>query len=156
MKVFAPCFSLIFGFLIFVSLTVLHAQDITIDDEGDDAGNIELRIKYAYVQYKIPDYLIFTGSHLKFGITQRPWIDFKSTSMLTANSRYLVLKSIQFYLLFLSLWLVFSLSILTENVVVRKEVKNPKPPLLMLPFTLAGGPLNNGFLSPTSSCKEAI
>jgi len=77
MKVFAPCFSLIFGFLIFVSPTVLHAQDITIDDEGDDAGNIELRIKYAYVQYKIPDYLIFTDSHLKFGITQRPWIDFE-------------------------------------------------------------------------------
>ncbi len=58
-------------------LSVRYTQDITIDDEGDDAGNIELRIKYLFLQYKVPDVLIFTGNHLKFGIVQRPWIDFE-------------------------------------------------------------------------------
>jgi len=58
-------------------LSIRYTQDIAIDDEGDDAGNIELRIKYLFLQYKIPDVLIFTGNHLRFGITQRPWIDFE-------------------------------------------------------------------------------
>ena len=59
------------------NLSVRYTQDITIDDEGDDAGNIELRIKYLYIQYKIPDFTIFTDNHLRFGIVQRPWLDFE-------------------------------------------------------------------------------
>jgi len=59
------------------NLSMRYTQDITIDDQGDDAGNIELRIKYLYLQYKIPNYWIFTESRFKFGIVQRPWLDFE-------------------------------------------------------------------------------
>ncbi len=59
------------------NLSVRYTQDITIDDEGDDAGNIELRIKYLYVQYKVPDFWIFSHNRFKFGIVQRPWLDFE-------------------------------------------------------------------------------
>ena len=59
------------------NLLVRYTQDITIDDQGDDAGNIELRIKYLYLQYKIPDFWFVTNSRFKFGIVQRPWLDFE-------------------------------------------------------------------------------
>ena len=59
------------------NLSIRYTQDITIDDEGDDAGNIELRIKYLYVQYKIPAFWIFSHNRFKFGIVQRPWLDFE-------------------------------------------------------------------------------
>lgn len=59
------------------NLSARYTQDITIDDEGDDAGNIELRIKYLYLQYQIPNFWVFRKSHFKFGIVQRPWLDFE-------------------------------------------------------------------------------
>ncbi len=59
------------------NLLARYTQDITIDDEGDDAGNIELRIKYLYLQYRIPNFWVFRKSHFKFGIVQRPWLDFE-------------------------------------------------------------------------------
>ncbi len=54
-----------------------YTQDLTLDNEGKDAGNIELRIKYLYLRYHLPDVLFFTNNHLKFGISQRPWLDFE-------------------------------------------------------------------------------
>ncbi len=59
------------------NLSVRYTQDITIDNEGNDAGNVELRIKYAYLQYKFSDFLFFTNNRVRFGITQRPWIDYE-------------------------------------------------------------------------------
>jgi hypothetical protein len=59
------------------NLSVRYTQDITIDDEGDDAGNVELRIKYLYARYKVPSFWIFYDNKLKFGIIHRPWIDFE-------------------------------------------------------------------------------
>ena len=59
------------------NLSARYTQDITIDNQGNDAGNIELRVKYLYLQYKIPDFLFFTNTRLKFGIVQRPWLDFE-------------------------------------------------------------------------------
>ncbi len=59
------------------NLSVRYTQDITIDMEGNDAGNVELRIKYAYMQYKFSDFLFFTNNHIRFGITQRPWFDYE-------------------------------------------------------------------------------
>jgi len=59
------------------NLSVRYTQDITIDNEGADAGNVELRIKYAYMQYNLPDYLFFSNNHLRFGVTQRPWFDYE-------------------------------------------------------------------------------
>ena len=59
------------------NLSVRYTQDITIDAEGRDAGNVELRIKYLYAQYKLPAFWIFSDNKLKFGIIHRPWIDFE-------------------------------------------------------------------------------
>ncbi len=59
------------------NLSVRYTQDITIDDQGNDAGNIELRIKYLYLQYIVPSFWIFTDSRFKFGIVQRPWLGFE-------------------------------------------------------------------------------
>ncbi len=59
------------------NLSVRYTHDITIDNEGGDAGNIELRIKYLYARYAFPSFWIFTGSSVKFGIIQRPWIDYE-------------------------------------------------------------------------------
>ncbi len=54
-----------------------YTQDLTIDNEGNDAGNIELRIKYLYLRYHLPDVAFFTNNRIKFGISQRPWLDFE-------------------------------------------------------------------------------
>lgn len=51
--------------------------DITIDREGADRGNIELRLKYLYAQFSLNDFSIFTGSNIKVGLTPRPWIDYE-------------------------------------------------------------------------------
>ena len=59
------------------NLDFRYTQDLTIDDEGNDAGNIELRIKYLYLRYRLPDLKIFTDNYIKFGISQRPWLDFE-------------------------------------------------------------------------------
>ncbi len=59
------------------NLSVRYTQDITIDNEGGDAGNIELRIKYLYAQYGFPSFWIFTQNSVKFGIIQRPWIGYE-------------------------------------------------------------------------------
>jgi hypothetical protein len=54
-----------------------YTQDITIDDEGDDAGNVELRFKYCYLKTALPDLSFFTNSYFEVGLVHRPWIDFE-------------------------------------------------------------------------------
>jgi hypothetical protein len=54
-----------------------YTQDITIDDEGDDAGNVELRFKYCYLKAALPDVSVFTHSYVELGLVHRPWIDFE-------------------------------------------------------------------------------
>jgi len=54
-----------------------YTQDLTIDNEGKDAGNIELRIKYLYLRYRLPGLFFFRDNSIKFGISQRPWLDFE-------------------------------------------------------------------------------
>jgi hypothetical protein len=51
--------------------------DITIDTEGNDSGDIELRMKYLFVQFDIPDFWIFTDNNIKTGVVPRPWIDYQ-------------------------------------------------------------------------------
>ncbi len=51
--------------------------DITIDTEGNDSGDIELRMKYLFVQFEIPDLWIFTNNNFKTGVVPRPWIDYQ-------------------------------------------------------------------------------
>ncbi len=57
--------------------TARYTQDITIDEEGDDAGNVELRFKYCYLRTHLPSFSIFTHSFIEAGIVHRPLIDFE-------------------------------------------------------------------------------
>lgn len=54
-----------------------YTQDITIDSEGEDAGNVELRFKYCYLKIQIPSGSVFTNSYVELGLVHRPWIDFE-------------------------------------------------------------------------------
>jgi hypothetical protein len=58
---------------------IRFTQDVTIDQEGDGEGDIELRIKYALVNYRFDDYGIFTSPQAEFGVIRRPWTDFEQT-----------------------------------------------------------------------------
>jgi hypothetical protein len=52
-------------------------QDVTIDEEGDGLGDIELRLKYAFVEYEIPEFSFFNEPVISGGVTSRPWISFE-------------------------------------------------------------------------------
>lgn len=54
-----------------------YTQDITLDREGDDAGNVELRFKYCYMKIQIPTGSVFSNSYIEAGLVHRPWIDFE-------------------------------------------------------------------------------
>lgn len=56
---------------------VRFTQDITIDQEGDGEGDIELRLKYAFVHYTFDNYGFFHKPMVEFGVVRRPWIDFE-------------------------------------------------------------------------------
>jgi len=58
-------------------LSVRYTQDITLDEEGDDAGNIEIRVKYLYLKANILDIAFLKHNYVEFGMIQRPWIDFE-------------------------------------------------------------------------------
>lgn len=58
--------------------SVRYTQDITIDTEGDDAGNVETRMKYLYLKVKPRIHSkIFTGLWLEGGMVHRPWLDYE-------------------------------------------------------------------------------
>ncbi len=59
-------------------LSVRYTQDITMDKEGGDAGNIELKVKYMYLKLKLDDLAFITNQHLEIGLVHRAWIDFDS------------------------------------------------------------------------------
>ncbi|MFO7789858.1 MAG: hypothetical protein R6V32_04745 [Bacteroidales bacterium] len=51
--------------------------DITIDKEGADKGNVELRLKYLYAKFDLPDFAFFKDNNIKAGLTHRPWIGYE-------------------------------------------------------------------------------
>ncbi len=59
------------------NLSARITQDLTVDKEGDDKGNVELRLKYLYMAWQLPDFGFFTGSHFEFGEVHRPWLDYE-------------------------------------------------------------------------------
>ncbi len=60
------------------NLTSRITQDLTFDDEGDDKGNIELRFKYLYMQWNLPEFSsVLTNSYFEFGQVHRPWLDYE-------------------------------------------------------------------------------
>lgn len=56
---------------------VRFTQDITIDEEGEDKGNIEMRLKYCYANFSINDFAFFYQPDLEVGLVHRPWNDFE-------------------------------------------------------------------------------
>ncbi len=59
------------------NIVVRYTQDITLDKEGTDAGNVEIRIKYLYMKFTTPETNIFKGTYAEIGLVHRPWIDFE-------------------------------------------------------------------------------
>lgn len=59
------------------NLTARYTQDITLDTEGDDAGNVEMRLKYLYLQQKIHFLPEFQQGSFSIGMVPRPWIEFE-------------------------------------------------------------------------------
>lgn len=58
-------------------LSVRFTQDITLDEEGEDAGNIEVRLKYCFLKLKLDDIAFITKPTFEFGLVHRPWLDFE-------------------------------------------------------------------------------
>lgn len=50
--------------------------DITLDEEGDGEGDIEIRLKYGYINYKFGNLGFINNVTAEFGIVHRPYIDF--------------------------------------------------------------------------------
>ena len=57
--------------------SVRYTQDITLDKEGNDAGNVEIRLKYLYLKIKLDQFDLLKNSHLEVGLVHRPWLDFE-------------------------------------------------------------------------------
>ena len=56
---------------------IRFTQDVTIDEQGDGIGDIELRLKYALVEYTMDDLGIFTSPAVEAGVVHRPWLNFE-------------------------------------------------------------------------------
>lgn len=56
---------------------IRFTQDVTVDQEGDGEGDIELRLKYALVNIAMNDSRLIKNSSIEFGVVSRPWIDFE-------------------------------------------------------------------------------
>ena len=52
-------------------------QDISVDQEGDGRGDVEIRLKYGYLRFKADDFFVFTKPYVEFGLVHRPWLDFE-------------------------------------------------------------------------------
>jgi len=57
--------------------SVRFTQDITLDQEGSDQGNIEMRLKYCYINYQTDDFWVFSNPEIEVGLVHRPWLDFE-------------------------------------------------------------------------------
>ncbi len=58
--------------------SVRYTMDLTLDTEGEDAGNVETRLKYLYLKAKPnlkTDWL--TGTFIEVGMVHTPWLDFE-------------------------------------------------------------------------------
>lgn len=60
-------------------LSIRVTQDIAVDQEGDGVGDVEIRLKYGYLKYSLPDFSFFHKPYIEFGLVHRPWIDFEQS-----------------------------------------------------------------------------
>lgn len=59
--------------------SVRYTQDITLDKEGEDIGNVEMRLKYLYMMMKPFKSGFFKHSTAEFGLIHRPWLDYEQS-----------------------------------------------------------------------------
>jgi len=59
------------------TFSVRFTQDITLDEEGTDAGNIEMRLKYLFLHVNLRSIPLLTNSFLEMGMVSTPWLDFE-------------------------------------------------------------------------------
>jgi len=59
------------------TFSVRYTQDITLDEEGGDAGNVEIRLKYMYLKMKMDQFDFLPISYFELGMVHRPWLDFE-------------------------------------------------------------------------------
>jgi hypothetical protein len=57
------------------TFSIRYTQDITLDKEGGDAGNVEIRLKYLYLKAKLDIIPFMKDSYLEFGMVHRPWLE---------------------------------------------------------------------------------
>ncbi len=57
--------------------SIRFTQDITLDKEGNDAGNVEMRLKYLYMKIKTGQLFFLEKSYFEIGLVHRPWLDFE-------------------------------------------------------------------------------
>lgn len=57
-------------------LSVRFTQDITLDKEGSDAGNVEMRLKYCYLKIN-PQINFLKDAYFELGLIHRPWLDYE-------------------------------------------------------------------------------
>lgn len=56
---------------------IRFTQDVSIDQQGDGIGDIELRLKYALVSIAFKDRDLIKDQSIELGVVSRPWIDFE-------------------------------------------------------------------------------
>ncbi len=59
--------------------SVRYTQDITLDKEGEDIGNVEMRLKYLYLMMHPFKSGFFKHSTAEFGMIHRPWLDYEQS-----------------------------------------------------------------------------
>lgn len=90
-------------------VSVRYTQDITLDREGSDSGNVEIRMKYLYLKLRTDDFLIFNDGYFEFGLVHRPWLDYEEhinkyrVQEQMAVERYEVINSADFGVAFVTL-----------------------------------------------------
>ena len=57
--------------------SVRYTHDITLDKEGEDAGNVEIRLKYMYLKMNMDQFEFLPSSYFEMGMVHRPWLDFE-------------------------------------------------------------------------------
>ena len=58
-------------------MSVRFTQDIVLDEEGSDAGNIEMRLKYCLLHIDNSYLPVLTNSWWEVGLINRPWFGFE-------------------------------------------------------------------------------
>jgi len=91
------------------SLSGRITPDVSVDQEGDGAGDLELRLKYAYLKWDLPDMSVLVKPSVEFGLARRPWLNFEESinNYRVQGTMYLarngVINSADFGLMFMAL-----------------------------------------------------